>query len=57
MEDKIGTIEPDKCADLVVLNNDYFRVADADVKKLRSVLAVVDGRIVHDARVLKTRDN
>jgi predicted amidohydrolase YtcJ len=53
MEDKIGTIEEGKLADLAVLNNDYFRVKDEDIKKLRSVLTVVDGRIVHDAGVLK----
>jgi predicted amidohydrolase YtcJ len=54
MEDKIGTIEEGKLADLAVLNNDYFRVKDEDIKKLRSVLTVVDGRIVHDAGVLKS---
>ena len=46
MEDKIGTIEPGKLADLVVLDRDYFSIPDADIKKIRSVLTVVDGRIV-----------
>ena len=54
MEDKIGSIEEGKLADLAVLNNDYFRVKDADIKKLRSIVTVVDGRIVHDAGVLRT---
>ena len=52
MEDKIGSIEEGKLADLVVLNNDYFSVRDEDIKKIRPVLTVVDGRIVHDAGVL-----
>ena len=43
MEDKIGTIEPGKLADLSVLDRDYFAVPDADIKKVRSVLTVVDG--------------
>ena len=47
MEDRIGTIEPGRLADLVVLDRDYFTVPDADIKKIRSVLTVVDGRIVH----------
>ena len=51
-EDRVGTIEPGKLADLVVLNHDYFAVPDADLKKTRSVLTVVGGRIVHDAKVL-----
>lgn len=52
MEDKIGTIETEKLADLVVLDRDYFTVPDADIRKIRSVLTVVAGQIVHDAKVL-----
>jgi len=51
-EDRLGTIEVGKLADLAVLNQDYFTVRDEDLKKIRSVLTVVDGRIVHDAKVL-----
>jgi hypothetical protein len=52
MEDKIGSIEKGKLADLVVLNDDYFRVRDEDIKKIRPVLTVVGGNIVYDAGVL-----
>jgi hypothetical protein len=52
MEDKIGSIETGKLADLVVLNDDYFSVRDEDIKKIRPVLTVVDGKIVHDAGVV-----
>ena len=48
MEDRIGTIEPGKLADLTVLDRDYFAVPEADIKKIRSVLTVVDGKIVHN---------
>jgi predicted amidohydrolase YtcJ len=51
MEDKIGTIETGKLADLAVLDRDYFTVPDVQIKQIRSVLTVVDGRIVHDAGV------
>jgi predicted amidohydrolase YtcJ len=47
-EDKLGTIETGKLADLVVLNRDYFAVPDEDLKQIRSALTIVDGRIVHD---------
>ena len=49
-EKLLGTIEPGKYADLVVLSADYFdptKVSDDAIKKIRSVLTVVDGKIVH----------
>jgi len=45
----IGTIEPGKYADLVVLSGDYFdakATPDEAIKKIRSLVTVVDGRIV-----------
>jgi predicted amidohydrolase YtcJ len=47
-EDQLGSIEEGKLADLVVLNRDYFSVPAEDLKKIRSVLTVVDGDVVHD---------
>jgi predicted amidohydrolase YtcJ len=52
MEDRIGTIEPGKFADLVVLTGSYFNVPDQQIRDLRSVLTVVGGRVVHDAGVV-----
>jgi len=51
-EDRLGSIEPGKLGDLVVLNADYFdeaQVPDPEIGNLHSVLTVVDGRVVHDA--------
>jgi predicted amidohydrolase YtcJ len=50
-EDQLGSIEPGKLADLVVLSEDYFdsaKVPDEAIRRLRSVLTIVDGRVVHD---------
>ena len=35
-------------ADLTVLDRDYFSVPEVDIKKIRPVLTVVDGKIVHE---------
>jgi predicted amidohydrolase YtcJ len=49
-EDLTGSIEPGKYGDLAVLNHDYRRVPDEGLKQIRSVLTVVDGRVVHGSR-------
>jgi predicted amidohydrolase YtcJ len=51
-EDDIGSIEVGNRADLAVLDRDYFAVPDEDIKKVRSVLTVVGGKVVHNAGVV-----
>ena len=49
-EDKLGSIEPGKLADLAVLSDDFFdakKVPDEAIKKIHSVLTVVGGKVVH----------
>ena len=51
MEDRIGTIEVGKLADLVVLDRDYFTVPEKQIPDIRSIMTVVGGKIVHSVRV------
>jgi predicted amidohydrolase YtcJ len=44
---KKGAIAAGQFADLAVLSNDYFAVADDDIKSIESVLTIVGGKIVH----------
>ena len=53
MEEKIGSIEPGRLADLTVLDRDFFTIPDADIRNIRSVLTIVGGKVVHDSGVLK----
>jgi predicted amidohydrolase YtcJ len=49
-EDRLGTLEPGKYADLVVLSDDYFdedAVSDEAIRDLHSMLTIVGGKIVH----------
>ena len=50
-EDLLGTLEVGRLGDVVVLSDDYFKVADADLKKLHSVLTVLGGRVVHTGEI------
>ncbi|MDR3457525.1 MAG: amidohydrolase [Verrucomicrobiae bacterium] len=46
---KKGTIAPGQLADLVALTDDYFAVADEQIKSIESVLTIVGGKMVHAA--------
>jgi hypothetical protein len=48
-EDKKGTIEVGKLADLAVLSADYFSVPEEEIKRIESVLTVVGGKVVYGA--------
>ena len=48
-EDRKGSIEAGKLADLAVLSADYFSVEDEQMKGIESVLTMVGGRIVYGA--------
>jgi len=47
-EDDIGSLETGNRADLVVLDRDFFTVPEDDIRKIRSLLTVVGGRIAHN---------
>ena len=51
-EDDIGSIEVGNHADLAVLDRDFFTVPDEDLKRIRALLTVVGGKVVHDNGVL-----
>ncbi|HWM44012.1 MAG TPA: amidohydrolase family protein [Burkholderiales bacterium] len=51
-EDDLGQIKEGYLADLVVLDKDYFRASNAEMRNIRPVLTVVDGKVVHDTGAL-----
>jgi predicted amidohydrolase YtcJ len=46
---QVGKLEPGQLADLIVLDKDYFTVPDNQIWNIKSLLTVVDGRIVYGA--------
>ena len=54
-EDKLGSIEVGKLADIAVLSDDFLdpaRVPDDAIKHITSVMTIVGGKIVYDTGVL-----
>jgi len=51
-EDDLGSIETGNHGDLVVLDRDCFTVSDEDLKRTRSLLTIVAGKVVHNDGVL-----
>jgi hypothetical protein len=47
-EDRIGSIEPGKLADIAVLSEDLLSAPPERIRHLRAVLTMVDGKIVHE---------
>jgi predicted amidohydrolase YtcJ len=48
-EDNLGSIQPGKLADLVVLDRDYLTIPADQIKEIKPVMTMVGGRIVYDA--------
>jgi predicted amidohydrolase YtcJ len=51
-EDDIGSIEVGNRADLAVLDRDYFTCPDDEIKRIRSLLTIVGGKVMHNNGVL-----
>ena len=52
-ENDIGSIEPGKLADIVILNGDYMAGPDEDLDKLTSILTLIGGEVVYESSELR----
>jgi len=51
-EDDLGSIEVGNHADLAVLDRDFFAVPETELTRVRSLLTIVGGKVVHNEGVL-----
>ena len=49
----LGSLEPGKLADLLVLNRDYFTVPEAEIGTVTPILTMVAGKIVNENSALR----
>lgn len=49
-ENKVGTIEVGKFADIVILDSDYFSIDEDDIKNIKADLTIVNGKIVYESK-------
>jgi predicted amidohydrolase YtcJ len=48
-EKKLGTLEPGKLADCVVIDRDYLDCPEAEIRSIRALKTIVGGKVVHEA--------
>src|SRR5437867_780979 len=53
-ENNLGSIQPGKMADLLVLDRDYLTVPADQIKDIKPVMTMVGGKIVYDAASTQT---
>jgi predicted amidohydrolase YtcJ len=47
-EDKLGSIEPGKLADMIVIDKDVLDIPQEEIKNIQVCQTIVDGKIVYD---------
>ena len=52
-EEDLGSIKTGSLGDVVVLDRDYFTVAEDEIKSVSAVLTIMGGRVVHDAGAIR----
>ena len=45
--DRLGSLEPGKLADFIVIDRDYFSIPEKEIVNINTLLTAVDGRVVY----------
>ncbi|MBI4465511.1 MAG: amidohydrolase family protein, partial [Acidobacteria bacterium] len=49
-EDKLGSIEPGKLADVIVLDRDFMTIPEDDIPNIQVLLTIVGGKAVYEVK-------
>jgi predicted amidohydrolase YtcJ len=47
MEDKIGTLEPGKRADIAIWDRDIYTVPTGEIKEMKCLMTLINGEVVY----------
>ncbi|MBR0597302.1 amidohydrolase [Sinanaerobacter chloroacetimidivorans] len=50
MEDKVGSIEKGKCADLIIIDKDLFEINPMDIETVKVLTTIFNGEIVYEMK-------
>ncbi len=53
-EDLLGTLEPGKLADFIVLDKDFLTIPEEQIPSIRVLMSAVGGKVVHLASSFAT---
>jgi predicted amidohydrolase YtcJ len=48
-ENDLGSIQPGKLADLVVMDRDYLTIPGDQIKEIKPVMTMIGGKVAYDA--------
>ena len=46
-EDRLGSLEPGKLADFVVIDKDYFTIPESEIMNLKTLMTVIGGKVAY----------
>ncbi len=47
VENDMGTLQPDKLADIIILNQNLFQIPVEDIRKTKVSMTMMDGKVIH----------
>jgi hypothetical protein len=53
LEDKIGTLEVGKRADIAIWNRNFYTIATDQIKEMKCLMTLLDGEVVYRSAELK----
>ena len=53
MEDESGSIEVGKCADLIVIDRNLFKIPETEISEANVVLTMLDGEMIYGSWDMK----